>query len=1286
MAANPRNGPRYRPAVPPAPAGPAHFELDNDAPPFDQARPNNQPHPRPYNHQPGEPPNDLGQRARIPAAQAAPAAQVAAIANPNHILQPYPVHSSYPSKKMPFASRVKLSNFAPGVPFNVPLGPSEHTHPISHTLRVHAAYNLLDRIIAEFAQNNVHIGKIVDIGGHANYFNRHPSFTNVHVTRPMIDAADYFRQLAPNCCLCKAPAECAACAAPIAYMSIHSLYYLTPTDILQLVNRAPLYAIVHTFDSFDGEIHELNYTREGMNVTMMEPGNPRAYHHSAMDWLYTSNVFTDGLTTMAWQFDTRFDKNNVLKFRIVPNGTLSSRMVYADLSEQAKLLERGLMTRQLTASRLFGANFYIHEKQVVINIQLFMSMVAWWSGKAVTPKTIQDGNGRCAAFASSMDLNISDVTPVLSLVTTLAATAAVDLVMTSVGEIETKRSLIDTYNKYFSGTALETQTYLNRFMEYFRHYPTLTTVIVTSVTVPLVLMVAAPFFRRAIIRAIPSPAQILKKMFMPTPAMIISHRTSWSTYIFALFTIPMAAYQTYKRSTAWSAMIKDAVTVIRNQNPKQLKFLRLGPSPYMFNPSYCAGSFVPPPQDPKSKITLPKEMICNPSIGSVLTGVGFSGWVPRVCRSCAHNEYAAITGRVTLLTPKPTTYVNDMARMHLLPPPGRVAIAFRAWFDALEGPKQRLYARAYEDAPQNWVRATAHKLFVKRENVIRGHDSHPKTLTLTPRAIQTSTPQSNLELGPTVSSYAKALEEINDDDYCFAYTLSPQKLADAFEARVAVMKDPIFVSMDDIKADASTSNRGVDHVADCLDATGCQKGTSTFIRNTKKVKGRSRHGIKYVADKGTPSGQQNTTLNHSQINRSMWKKYRGLPRGSWLVEFKAFIGNKSDDNWIVFENHHNWRQNLDDFIAFRLECGVSVTVTASKHIFASEFLSLRIYRDSIGAFCAPKIGRTMSKLFWSCYPNRIADPMDHVATVCYGLRHLADVPILGPLLQRCFDLSYGAKTTASIDPDKYSHFWEDAYIRRDTMLKAFVEMYDTTYAEILQVEKELTAITTLPFVYTHPLIDKIIAIDLGYLHNPLNILDDAPEEYTMELPNSIYASIPSMLANLGQTRAFIGPVSIMLSYLFLRAAGPAGISTKHDLFTPATMIMSVGILGPLMEECIQWLVPKKYKMVGSTLHAALEAPDVNYNLSMCAKKLLIHTTLGGLRYKYGFGAALAYHVMNNITYCCYDLLFVGPVTAFVHNYLDMLRTSYGPVFDHVFEGTPLPEGLLPPMGTNLAHP
>ena len=423
--------------------------------------------------------------------------------------------------------------------------------------------------------------------------------------------------------------------------------------------------------------------------------------------------------------------------------------------------------------------------------------------------------------------------------------------------------------------------------------------------------------------------------------------------------------------------------------------------------------------------------------------------------------------------------------------PSLVADAHLAWRHGLVPAKDRLYQSWYLDEPvASPSKRAAHELFVKRENAIKSHSNDTAIVNIRPRAIQTSTPYSNDLLGSFISSYTKALEKHVSDTSstaCFVYTMSPRQISVKLSQALELFPDPVFFSIDVASADASVTAAFNGVFRRILSRSGASSAVTDFIASNLPIAGRSKHGIKYMTPRGIASGVQYTTTSHSVQALVIWDSLKIQPG-------QAFLFNKSDDNLLIV--HRDNQQIAYDFMAAMLAAGLGTTFTASHELSNAEFLSMRFFGVPGRISSAPKIGRTMSKLFWSVYPTRISDPLDHVATVCHGLRHLVNVPILGPLLRRCAVLAAGARTDAPVSADEWSRlFWVDVYINRDDLLQAYTRMYDTTVHEIETVENMILSIPSLPFVISHPLLDRIIARDLGLEALPNEISTEAPPRY-----------------------------------------------------------------------------------------------------------------------------------------------------------------------------------------------
>lgn len=186
-----------------------------------------------------------------------------------------------------------------------------HPHPIGATERAiceQIVYEDITRVYGRDVQ-------ITDIGGNAN---RHSvaGRDNVHSCNPVLGPADAVRRrpdyYKPDALYCTQQAQSCPIT-PEVYLAVHSLYYLTPLDVLEFVHRAErktLYAVNHAFGSLYGAMHGVDGVYESTYQTHCEGddlwvhmkvhGNHTGYTHSASTWLLETNYYSDGVKAMAW--------------------------------------------------------------------------------------------------------------------------------------------------------------------------------------------------------------------------------------------------------------------------------------------------------------------------------------------------------------------------------------------------------------------------------------------------------------------------------------------------------------------------------------------------------------------------------------------------------------------------------------------------------------------------------------------------------------------------------------------------------------------------------------------------------------------------------------------------------------------------------------------------------------------------------------------------------------------------------------------------------------------------
>jgi hypothetical protein len=171
-----------------------------------------------------------------------------------------------------------------------------HDHPLGATERAVCESIAIEQIGRQFGDVS-----ITDIGGNAN---RHARSNRLHIhsCNPILSSNDVLRRTRyeTNANYCdESSLDCKF--VPDVYLSVHSLYYLSQKDLLELVYRSRkqrLFAVVHRFDKLYGTYHDNGEFVESAYETFVENnqvlikmkvnGNPTSYTHPTLSWLDTA--------------------------------------------------------------------------------------------------------------------------------------------------------------------------------------------------------------------------------------------------------------------------------------------------------------------------------------------------------------------------------------------------------------------------------------------------------------------------------------------------------------------------------------------------------------------------------------------------------------------------------------------------------------------------------------------------------------------------------------------------------------------------------------------------------------------------------------------------------------------------------------------------------------------------------------------------------------------------------------------------------------------------------------
>jgi hypothetical protein len=304
-APRPAGAPRRFPGAPPGPRvpdAPGAPALDPFAPPVQPPAPLAQPVPAPEPTLVGQPPSTIAPRARLR----------------------YTVRNAATS-----STARHIQALHPEVEFEWTGGPN-HPHLILATDRAVTERKIYGEL--QPYQGLQHDRLVVEIGGAVH--RTQALYAPIHYCNPIITAADILRyardaHLTPFLCQCRAE-QCYHAPAPMTYVGVHVVYYLTPPDLLLLVHRArgpglypPAPAAVmyfHLFSTPSGEmaLGEARWRPTAAGLAMDVSGNPTPYTHTYCQWLRDGYYERDGLA-MAWDLQ-RSGLGFVAKFWPAPIG------------------------------------------------------------------------------------------------------------------------------------------------------------------------------------------------------------------------------------------------------------------------------------------------------------------------------------------------------------------------------------------------------------------------------------------------------------------------------------------------------------------------------------------------------------------------------------------------------------------------------------------------------------------------------------------------------------------------------------------------------------------------------------------------------------------------------------------------------------------------------------------------------------------------------------------------------------------------------------------------------
>jgi hypothetical protein len=998
----------------------------------------------------------------------------------------------------PDASRM-MSVRLPGITFIPRRGAQPHTHPVLSLERRYAeekAYNILHGVTRGGSW-------IVDIGGNPS---RHLAAhrNDVHSCNPVLDPADAVRQTKIRGTHCNHTVQDCLCVVPGAYLSVHSLYYLTQQEILGLVHRSRqglLVAVVHEFDASIGVLAEgeAEYQRLGNEIEMKVHGNNHVYRHGNIDWI-SEGYFTDGARAIAWAEEHRIGHSVIYRFvtsRLFPlyrpprtsftmleaihdNNSVGS----VDLNQFVQVTNKWAptvvgMTTHLTSIYSFRDWFCLtvnNTQRINIPKGAIEHVTSVLVGRPRDQASLQ-----LAIHESRMILRRMRVSPA-TLAAAVPYVAALGFSATAEKEAQIFATHVSNPKK-------------RKIWEYYNSVITFTNAQPWEIGARTVMVLCAgACLGTAIYHLRHVRFGWLTKAVTKVARTVVSPIITFSIL------------EPRSRTTQWflHAMKK----YIRNLT-NRLQGLLLGIGKRVTD--VCMRDFPTGTTQVGATIDVPDGVpVCRPRVVSELVGFGTDLICPAVSRACVHNEEVAVKSRALpeIQTPMTTVTVawQTLAlytRLHMeyffgksFPLP---EMDFEAWIKRWPEKRRaeiREARRRLMSTNAPMAKLARKRAFVKREHVLKAIPSG--FVDYAPRLIQGSDDQYLAAVGPWMYSYSKRMTRQwngrRDNHILYASGVTANTLGKWYDESIEQLSEygEVYVVEDDQgRFDGTVTLPALEyHEEVYLHFQPPPRAWEAIIAQ-RSVDGVTTHGVVYHGTATVKSGDPDTSVKNSVLNAM--PHARAIHTATALAVYHGEIATPpvpisdapmqlarmsvgGDDNIILAPAPIARRlgTNLPIVIANH---GFRPSVVLHENPRMGTFFSGRFWPSTNGTIWGPKIGRVLSKTFYMMDAISSASAkLVWLKGVCLGMvKDVMHIPVLRTVLSTLLIILSDVQAEAIYTSER-PHVVKVGEACPESFIMMH-DLYGLDERQILELEDHIRNISTVPAMINHPYLERIIRVD-----------------------------------------------------------------------------------------------------------------------------------------------------------------------------------------------------------------
>lgn len=483
---------------------------------------------------------------------------------------------------------------------------------------------------------------------------------------------------------------------------------------------------------------------------------------------------------------------------------------------------------------------------------------------------------------------------------------------------------------------------------------------------------------------------------------------------------------------------------------------------------------------------------CKPGFGNMPIGVFMPNLRPTTYRNCFDNQLAAVVNRGCidrtddLLTKPFWRAAWAWEEQYPTVPLSKVhPMDLETWLSRFPPARAADHRRALATETSVEV-PTDSEAFVKVENAINWSAETGLILT-DPRLIQGKKSMFQILLGPFFVAYSKFVasfwngEVSRNTPQTFLYASGTdanavgrwfdRSLTLATELALERNEHLVMIDLDQSRFDATVGLPALDYNLAMYERNGMPTRSALLYDRAMCCKGVTSHGVRYSVVGTRKSGEADTSVGNSALNKCVGSVYGALAT-TWTS--MALLG---DDNNTISVSPYPPQVAGAHLVQVCRDAGFNpeAHVVTSRHDMT--FCSSRFWPSTAGTILAPKIGRVIAKTFYATRMVTQSEAMAQVRGICLGMvNDVRHVPVLRKLIPRMLTLTSGHKPIMPKKQEVRFHASEAGECCDETW-EMVLHLYDLTRDDILDAEAYVEGIPSLPCGLNHWVLDRICSVD-----------------------------------------------------------------------------------------------------------------------------------------------------------------------------------------------------------------